>query len=61
MTESLCPSSVRCSAPVAVSQSRTVSLEDADASSFESGDRLAYFEVVCESSSSRYFHSRFSL
>ena len=39
LTQSLCPSSVCCSVPVAASQTLTVSSLDADASSFESCEK----------------------
>jgi hypothetical protein len=39
VTEALCPSSVCCSLPVAVSQSRAVLSTDADASSLELGEK----------------------
>ena len=50
-TTPLCPSSVRCSAPVAASQSRTVLSRDADASSLESGEKATdQTTLLCPSS-----------
>jgi hypothetical protein len=50
-TQSLCPSSVCCSVPVAASQSRTVLSKDADASSFESCEKATErTQSLCPSS-----------